>query len=103
MNVSLNIHLFFYFKYIRCIATRFYYFSASRGDNKQLSFYDLQPEVYRVELLIIMLHTAMEHFLETLAINDKQLYHRASNVRQISPTNAAFRDLLLVTFRQLPQ
>ncbi|WP_249043116.1 2OG-Fe dioxygenase family protein [Xenorhabdus doucetiae] len=45
----------------------------------------------------------MEHFLETLTINDKQLYHRASNVRQISPTNAAFRDLLLVTFRQLPQ
>ncbi|CAM3852446.1 hypothetical protein Xentx_03162 [Xenorhabdus thuongxuanensis] len=50
-----------------------------------------------------LLHTAMEHFLETLAINDKQLYHRAGNVRQISPTNAAFRDLLLVTFRQLPE
>ncbi|WP_368666788.1 2OG-Fe dioxygenase family protein [Xenorhabdus sp. PB62.4] len=50
-----------------------------------------------------LLHTAMGHFLETLAINDKQLYHRASNVRQVSPTNAAFRDLLLVTFRQLPE
>ncbi|MEQ1961943.1 2OG-Fe dioxygenase family protein [Xenorhabdus khoisanae] len=50
-----------------------------------------------------LLHTAMEHFLETLAINDKQLYHRASNVRQVSPTNAAFRDLLLVTFRQFPE
>ncbi|MBI6548796.1 2OG-Fe dioxygenase family protein [Xenorhabdus lircayensis] len=50
-----------------------------------------------------LLHTAMEHFLETLVINDKQLYHRASNVRQVSPTNAAFRDLLLVTFRQLPE
>ncbi|MDX8000001.1 hypothetical protein FE394_12490 [Xenorhabdus sp. Reich] len=50
-----------------------------------------------------LLHTAMENFLETLAINDKQLYHRASSVRQLSPTNAAFRDLLLVTFRQLPE
>ncbi|WP_338803693.1 2OG-Fe dioxygenase family protein [Xenorhabdus griffiniae] len=50
-----------------------------------------------------LLHTAMEHFLETLAINDKRLYHRASSVRQVSPTNAAFRDLLLVTFRQLPK
>ncbi|AYA40938.1 2OG-Fe dioxygenase family protein [Xenorhabdus nematophila] len=50
-----------------------------------------------------LLHTAMENFLETLAINDKRLYHRASNVRQVSPTNAAFRDLLLVTFRQLPE
>ncbi|MBD2809377.1 2OG-Fe dioxygenase family protein [Xenorhabdus sp. Vera] len=50
-----------------------------------------------------LLHCAMGHFLETLAINDKQLYHQASNVRQVSPTNAAFRDLLLVTFRQLPE
>nr|WP_255430587.1 2OG-Fe dioxygenase family protein [Xenorhabdus sp. TS4] len=50
-----------------------------------------------------LLHTAMGHFLETLAIDDKQLYHRASNVRQISPTNAAFRDLLLVTFRHIPE
>ncbi|WP_319930344.1 2OG-Fe dioxygenase family protein [Xenorhabdus santafensis] len=47
--------------------------------------------------------TAMEHFLKTLAINDKQLYHRAGSVRQVSPTNVAFRDLLLVTFRQLPE
>ncbi|MBD2801239.1 2OG-Fe dioxygenase family protein [Xenorhabdus sp. M] len=50
-----------------------------------------------------LLYTAMENFLETLAINDKQLYHRASGVRQISLTHAAFRDLLLVTFRQLPE
>ncbi|MDE9538250.1 2OG-Fe dioxygenase family protein [Xenorhabdus bovienii] len=50
-----------------------------------------------------LLHTAMEQFLETLAINDRQLYHRASNVRQISPTITAFRDLLLVTFRQCPE
>ncbi len=50
-----------------------------------------------------LLHTALEYFLETLIINDKRLYHRASNVRQISPTNMAYRDLLLVTFRQLPE
>ncbi|WP_241537986.1 2OG-Fe dioxygenase family protein [Xenorhabdus sp. KJ12.1] len=50
-----------------------------------------------------LLQTAMTQFLETLAIDDKQLYHRASNVRQISPTSEAFRDLLLVTFRQSPE
>ncbi|MCC8366165.1 2OG-Fe dioxygenase family protein [Xenorhabdus sp. PB61.4] len=50
-----------------------------------------------------LLQTAMTKFLETLAIDDKQLYHRASNVRQISPTSEAFRDLLLVTFRQFPE
>ncbi|MDR0217439.1 MAG: 2OG-Fe dioxygenase family protein [Enterobacteriaceae bacterium] len=47
-----------------------------------------------------LLQTTMGRFLETLAINDRQLYHRAGNVRQFSPEIAAFRDLLLVTFRQ---
>ncbi|WP_338883254.1 2OG-Fe dioxygenase family protein [Xenorhabdus sp. TH1] len=50
-----------------------------------------------------MLHPALEHFLETLAINDKRLYHRASGIRQVSHTNTEFRDLLLVTFRQFPK
>ncbi|MBD2816240.1 2OG-Fe dioxygenase family protein [Xenorhabdus sp. Flor] len=50
-----------------------------------------------------LLQTAMQQFLETLTINDKQLYHRASHVRQVSPATAAFRDLLLVTFRQFPE
>ncbi|WP_340613551.1 2OG-Fe dioxygenase family protein [Xenorhabdus thailandensis] len=50
-----------------------------------------------------LLHIALEHFLETLAINDKRLYHRASSIRQVSHINTEFRDLLLVTFRQFPK
>ncbi|PHM36564.1 2OG-Fe dioxygenase family protein [Xenorhabdus innexi] len=50
-----------------------------------------------------LLQTVMTQFLETLTIDDKQLYHRAGNVRQISPATEAFRDLLLVTFRQFPE
>lgn len=42
----------------------------------------------------------MHNFLETLIIDDKHLYHRASAVRQLSDHLPAFRDILILAFRR---
>ncbi|MGZ0716985.1 2OG-Fe dioxygenase family protein [Pseudomonas palleroniana] len=49
-----------------------------------------------------LLSVPMEHFLETIAINDSKVYHRAGLVRPLSGDLPASRDLLLVGFRRLP-
>jgi len=46
----------------------------------------------------LMYKTQMNIFLETLVVNDRRLYHKASGVQQLDPGVVAFRDLLLVTF-----
>lgn len=47
-----------------------------------------------------LLATAMHDFLETLIVDDKQLYHSAGEVRQLSAHSPAFRDILILTFRR---
>lgn len=49
-----------------------------------------------------LLSVPMEQFLETIVIDDSVVYHRASDVRQMSSQLPAWRDLLLVGFRCLP-
>ncbi|MGV3345872.1 2OG-Fe dioxygenase family protein [Enterobacteriaceae bacterium LUAb1] len=50
---------------------------------------------------IPLLRTSMVQFLETLIVNDRQHYHTASEVKQLDKHQAAFRDLLLITFLKL--
>lgn len=45
---------------------------------------------------------AMEAFLETIVINDRGLYHRASDVRPHADAAPAWRDVLLVSLRGVP-
>ncbi|MFM9487637.1 2OG-Fe dioxygenase family protein [Pseudomonas monachiensis] len=49
-----------------------------------------------------VLNLAMEQFLETIVINDRRIYHRASDVRPQADSAPAWRDLLLVNLRSLP-
>jgi hypothetical protein len=49
-----------------------------------------------------VLTVAMERFLETIVIDDRGVHHRASDVRPLSDSLPAWRDLLLVGFRCLP-
>ncbi|KPU60682.1 2OG-Fe dioxygenase family protein [Pseudomonas fluorescens] len=49
-----------------------------------------------------ILNLPMEQFLETIVINDRGLYHRASDVRPQANSAPAWRDLLLVSLRCLP-
>jgi len=42
----------------------------------------------------------MAHFLETIVINDRGLYHRAAEVRQQTQSAPAWRDVLLVSLRR---
>lgn len=49
-----------------------------------------------------VLNLAMELFLETIVINDRRFYHRASDVRPRVDSAPAWRDLLLVSLRRLP-
>ncbi|HCM1977427.1 TPA: 2OG-Fe dioxygenase family protein [Salmonella enterica subsp. houtenae serovar 47:z36:-] len=44
----------------------------------------------------------MSQFLETLVVNDKQCWHRASSVEPCDNQSPGWRDLLLVTCRYLP-
>lgn len=44
-----------------------------------------------------VLNVAMERFLETIVINDHELYHRAGEVRQRVDSTPAWRDVLLVS------
>jgi len=48
-----------------------------------------------------ILSRVMSLFLEALVVNDKILYHSASEVKQKMRNKIAFRDLLLVTFHAL--
>jgi hypothetical protein len=49
-----------------------------------------------------VLNLAMEQFLETIVIDDRRLYHRASDVRPQVDSAPAWRDVLLVSLRILP-
>ncbi|MDN7139918.1 2OG-Fe dioxygenase family protein [Pseudomonas sp. JQ170] len=44
---------------------------------------------------------AMGQFLETLVMNDREIYHRGSNVRPLDDTAPAWRDVLLVGLRSV--
>ncbi|PMV25224.1 MULTISPECIES: 2OG-Fe dioxygenase family protein [unclassified Pseudomonas] len=48
-----------------------------------------------------VLALAMEQFLETIVINDRGLYHRASDVRPRADSEPAWRDVLLVSLRSV--
>ena len=48
-----------------------------------------------------VLNLAMEQFLETIVVNDRGLYHRASEVRP-QADSPAWRDVLLVSLRSVP-
>ncbi|WP_248752724.1 2OG-Fe dioxygenase family protein [Pseudomonas sp. MWU15-20650] len=49
-----------------------------------------------------VLNLPMEHFLETIVINDRGLYHRAGDVRPRAASAPAWRDMLLVSLRSVP-
>jgi hypothetical protein len=49
-----------------------------------------------------VLTVPMEHFLETLVVNDRRLYHRAGDVRPKADSTPAWRDMLLVSLRSVP-
>lgn len=50
-----------------------------------------------------MLDVSMEQFLETIVINDRAYYHRASDVRPLVDTGPAWRDVLLVSLRRVEE
>ncbi|VVP88875.1 hypothetical protein PS925_01188 [Pseudomonas fluorescens] len=47
-----------------------------------------------------LLNVTMAQFLETVVIDDRLVYHRAGDVRQVAARQPAWRDLLLVGFRR---
>ena len=49
----------------------------------------------------VLMSKSMSSFLETIIVSDKSHYHRATPVRQHLMNQPAYRDLLLVTFRQI--
>ena len=49
----------------------------------------------------VLMSKSMSSFLETIIVSDKSHYHRATPVRQYLMNQPAYRDLLLVTFRQI--
>lgn len=51
----------------------------------------------------LLFRKEMDQFMETLIVNDTQCWHRASPVEQLDNKQPAWRDLLLVTCRCLPQ
>jgi len=53
-----------------------------------------------VESLVLSL--AMERFLETIVVHDSVAYHQAGDVRQVSGAVPAWRDVLVVGFRRVP-
>jgi len=49
-----------------------------------------------------VLNVPMEQFLETIVVNDRDLYHRAGDVRPKVDSTPAWRDMLLVSLRSVP-
>ncbi|MGZ0714884.1 2OG-Fe dioxygenase family protein [Pseudomonas palleroniana] len=49
-----------------------------------------------------VLNFPMEQFLETIVVNDRELYHRAGDVRPQEDSAPAWRDLLVVSLRSVP-
>lgn len=49
-----------------------------------------------------VLNVPMEQFLETIVVNDRDLYHRAGDVRPRDDSAPAWRDMLLVSLRSVP-
>lgn len=51
----------------------------------------------------LVLSLAMEQFLETIVVHDSVAYHQASDVCQVSSAASAWRDVLVVGFRRVPE
>ncbi|KPX16206.1 hypothetical protein ALQ08_102065 [Pseudomonas syringae pv. delphinii] len=50
----------------------------------------------------LVLSLTMERFLETIVVRDSVAYHQASDVSQASSASPAWRDVLVVGFRRVP-
>ncbi|QRR07523.1 hypothetical protein FPJ27_14510 [Burkholderia sp. MS455] len=75
------------------------------GDWVFMHFVDscnIQPVVSEVHISkesAVPLHAQpLQHFLDTVIVNDALLYHSANAVQQVNPLKRAFRDMLLICF-----